>query len=112
MDPFQMPEVYEHRAYDRALYIQLKAIVDRIQQAMDSSNEAEPPPPDSFFKDKLKYVLKHALAHEIDTAEIAKNTAGGRRHRRTSGRRHRRTSGRRHRRTSGRRHRRTHRRRS
>ena len=104
--PFQVPELYKDRPYDRTLYLELKAIVDRIQQEMDRSNEAEPPPPDYFFIDKRTYVLKHKSEHERENAEMVKNTSGGRRHRRTIGRRHRRTSGRRHRRTSGRRHRR------
>ena len=75
---FQMPEMYEGKPYNRAVYLELKELVERQQRAMNDTNSAftkmSPPPPDRAFiyafRDNQQYVEKYRDQFERETAAL------------------------------------------
>jgi hypothetical protein len=75
-DDFRMPELYEKRPYNRALFLELKELVEHQQRVMDDNNSVferrgmSPPPPDMFFRDKQRYVARHQAEFERETSAL------------------------------------------
>lgn len=73
---FRMPEMYEGKPYNRALFLELKELVEHQQRVMDRDNSGferrgmSPPPPDMFFRDKQRYVAMHQDKFERETSAL------------------------------------------
>ena len=73
---FRMPEMYEGKPYNRALFLELKELVEHQQRVMDDNNSVferrgmSPPPPDMFFRDKQRYVARHQAEFERETSAL------------------------------------------
>ena len=73
---FRMPEMYEGKPYNRALFLELKELVEHQQRVMNDNNSGfekrgmSPPPPDMFFRDKQRYVAKHQAEFERETSAL------------------------------------------
>lgn len=72
----EMPKMYEGDPYNRAVYLELKELVERQQRAMNDTNSVfekrgmSPPPPDRVFRDKQRYVEKYRDQFERETAAL------------------------------------------
>jgi hypothetical protein len=73
---FSMPAMYEGTPYNRAVYLELKELVEHQQRVMDHNNSGferrgmSPPPPDMFFRDKQRYLAAHRDQFERETAAL------------------------------------------
>jgi hypothetical protein len=72
----EMPELFEGKPYNRALYLELKELVEHQQRAMDETNSVfekrgmSPPPPSMYFRDKQRYVAKYHDQFERETSAL------------------------------------------
>jgi hypothetical protein len=72
----EMPKMYEGDPYNRAVYLELKELVEHQQRAISDTNSVfekrgmSPPPPDMFFRDKQRYVAKYRDQFERETAAL------------------------------------------
>lgn len=72
----EMPELFEGKPYNRALYLELKELVEHQQRAMDETNSVftkrsmSPPPPSMYFRDKQRYVAKYHDQFKRETSAL------------------------------------------